>query len=115
MAELTIQTTAGEVPLVVLAGELDAYHAPRAQAELDTLLAAQPRAMIISLKRVTYVDSTGLGALVALRKQAVGAGASLHLVIAPESAVHRTFTITGLLPVFSIFEDDAAALEAAAK
>ncbi|WP_395090697.1 STAS domain-containing protein [Armatimonas sp.] len=115
MAELTIQTTIQEgVPLVALTGELDAYHAPRLKTELENQLGGSPRILVISLKRVSYVDSTGLGVLVAVRKQAEPAGVSLHLVMSPESAVRRTFTITGLLPVFSIFDDEAAALEAAA-
>lgn len=95
-------------------GELDAYHAPRAKTELETQLAARPTTLVVSLKRVAYVDSTGLGVLVAIRKQAEAAGVGLRLVIVPESAVLRTFTITGLLSVFTIFEEEAAALEPAA-
>jgi anti-sigma B factor antagonist len=114
VAELTIQTTPGTVALVALAGELDAYHAPRAKTELEAQLVARPEALVISLKRVSYVDSTGLGVLVAIRKQAEAAEVGLRLVIVPDSAVLRTFTITGLLGVFSIFEDEAAALEPAA-
>ena len=114
MAELTIQTTPGSTSLVAFSGELDAYHAPRAKTELEAQLAAQPETLVISLKRVAYVDSTGLGVLVAIRKQAEAAGVGLRLVMLAEGAVRRTFTITGLLSVFSIFEDEAAALEAAA-
>ncbi len=116
MAELTIQTVRLEVlPVVGLSGELDAYHAPRVKAELDSLMAAGKTKLIVNLKRVGYIDSTGLGTLVAARKQAHDADGFLWLVINPESAVLRTFTITGLLGIFSIFEDEAAALDAATK
>lgn len=115
MAELTIQTTIHEdVSLVALTGELDAYHAPRVKTELETQLGGVSSAVVVSLKRVSYIDSTGLGLLVALRKLAESTGVGLHLVLSPDSAVQRTFTITGLLPVFSIFDEEAAALEAAA-
>ena len=116
MAELTIQTASlGEIPVIGLSGELDAYHVPRVNAELDALLAAGKTILIVNLKRVAYIDSTGLGALVAARKRAQDVGGFLLLVVASESAVERTFTITGLLGIFSIFVDEAAALDAAAK
>jgi anti-sigma B factor antagonist len=115
VAELTIQTiSSGEIPVVGLSGELDAYHSPRVKAELETLLAAGKTTVIVNLKRVAYIDSTGLGVLVAVRKLVLDAEGKLLLVILPESAVQRTFTITGLLGVFSIFEEEAAALDAAA-
>ncbi|WP_309710825.1 STAS domain-containing protein [Armatimonas sp.] len=115
MAELTIQiTSTGEIPVMGLSGELDAYHAPRVKAELEELLASGKKTVVVNLKRVAYIDSTGLGVLVAARKQVLDAGGALLLVILSESAVQRTFTITGLLGVFSIFEEEAAALDAAA-
>ena len=115
VAELTIQTTnTGEIPVMGLSGELDAYHAPRVKAELEGHLAAGKTTVIVDLKRVAYIDSTGLGVLVAARKQVLEAGGTLLLIILPESAVQRTFTITGLLGIFSIFEEEAAALSAAA-
>jgi anti-sigma B factor antagonist len=115
VAELTIQKTqVASTSLVTLMGELDAYHAPRVKEELEAELVQNTHALVISLKRVSYIDSTGLGVLVALRKQAEQGGTCLSLVVSPESAVHRTFTITGLLPVFTLFEEEAAALEAAA-
>ena len=100
--------------MVGLSGELDAYHAPRVKAEIEGLLAAGKTTVIVNLKRVAYIDSTGLGVLVAARKQVLEAGGTLLLIILPESAVQRTFTITGLLGIFSIFEEEAAALDAAA-
>lgn len=113
MAELTIQTTPGTTVVMALSGELDAYHAPRVKAELETQLGGAPAVLVVSLKRVAYVDSTGLGVLVAVRKQAEAAGVVLRLVVPAEGAVRRTFTITGLLSVFSIFDEEAAALAAA--
>jgi anti-sigma B factor antagonist len=115
VAELTIETIrSGEAFVLGLSGELDAYHAPRVKAELEGLISGGSSAIVLNLRRVAYIDSTGLGVLVAARRQAQDAGGTLALVITPESPVERTFTITGLMGVFSIFEDEAAALQATA-
>ena len=81
---------------------------------IEDAVAAGKTTVIVNLKRVAYIDSTGLGILVAARNQVLEAGGKLLLIILPDSAVQRTFTITGLLGIFSIFEEEAAALSAAA-
>lgn len=96
-------------PVVSLSGELDTYHAPRLREQLETLVQPGSATVIVDLLRVTYIDSTGLGILVAARKRADSHGGALRLVVQKEGAVHRTLTITGLLSVFSIFPDQETA------
>jgi anti-sigma B factor antagonist len=51
-----------------LAGEIDAYTAPKLREELMPLAEEGKPVMIVSLKDVSYMDSTGLGAFVGLLK-----------------------------------------------
>lgn len=110
MADLTVNIIQAEgFPVIALSGELDAYHAPRLRDQLESLIQPGSATVIVDLLRVTYVDSTGLGILVAARKRADGHSGALRLVVNREGAVHRTLTITGLLTVFPIFPDEVTA------
>lgn len=111
MAELEIEIrtqTVGGVPAVHLWGELDAGSAPRLQSLLESLLVPErPRVMIL-LSGLSYMDSTGLGVLVAGLKQATDRSGTLALV-APSPPVARVLRITSLDRLFRIFPHEAAA------
>lgn len=110
MADLTLgQSTLGSLPAVTLAGELDAYHAPQLRSVLESLLSEPKVVVLVDLREVTYIDSTGLGVLVALRKRADSLGGAIRLIIAAGGAVQKTLAITSLLSVFPIFFDEASA------
>ena len=112
MADLTIDLrTGGALPVLDVAGEIDVYQAPRLRERLDALLDAGTSRLAVNLSSVTYIDSTGLGTLVAVRKRALAAGGELRL-ICPNPSIRRVFEITGLLPVFPFFDREESALSA---
>jgi anti-sigma B factor antagonist len=110
MVELrvTTQTQAG-VTTIALCGELDSYSAPRLTDLLALAMAGPEPSVLIDLTEVEYIDSTGLGVLVAALKQSTDKSGSLALV-KPTEAVGRVLHITGLDKVFVIHEDNDAAL-----
>lgn len=109
MADLIIETRPGHpLSVVDLAGELDVYQAPRLRERLEALVGSGDSRLILDLTRVEYIDSTGLGTLVALRKLAIARGGELRL-LCPNPSIRRVFEITGLLPVFPFFDDEPAA------
>lgn len=57
--------------------------------------------VVVNLEKATYIDSTVLGCLVALRKATRERGASLYLV-GLRSHVLRLFEVTGLGEIFDI-------------
>jgi anti-sigma B factor antagonist len=59
------------------------------------------RGVILDLSGVTFLDSTGLGALVGIRNSFVQRDASLVL-LRPSEPVTRLLQITGLVDVFAI-------------
>jgi anti-sigma B factor antagonist len=90
----------GQVPLASVTGEVDVYSAPSLRDGLSELLASGS-SVIVDLTEVGFLDSTGLGALVAARKVAEDKGAQLPLVCTKERIL-KLFTITGLDGVFAI-------------
>jgi anti-sigma B factor antagonist len=97
------------VPVVGVSGEVDVYAAPELRERLTDLV-QNGRSVVVDLTQVGFLDSTGLGALVAARTSAAEHGASLPLVCTHQRIL-KLFTITGLDGVFKIYDtvDDAVA------
>ncbi len=95
MAPLTVSATRNpDLVLVELAGELDVQGATMLDARLEDLIAEpEPSVIAIDLRRVEFLDSSGLRSVVmadaALRER----GRSLALVRGSE-AVQRIFAVT---------------------
>ncbi len=95
--------------VVIVAGELDAATGRRLHTELVDLCAAGIDRVVLDLRRLTFVDSFGLGVIVSAKKRLSGDGNSLCLV-AEESqrSLRRILEITGLdqvLPIHTTVND----------
>ena len=75
-------------------GSLDMATAPVLRAQIDELRKAGHRRVILDLRRLDFMDSTGLRLMLSLEAEARLDGFSLGLVPGP-SAVQRVFEITG--------------------
>jgi anti-sigma B factor antagonist len=75
-------------------GDLDARSAPRL-VERCGRARAEGKRVIVNLAGVTFVASSGIGALLALVEEFRDAGAALHLV-APSPAVMSVVRLLGL-------------------
>jgi anti-sigma B factor antagonist len=108
--ELSVsQQSVGEYPVLEVRGEVDVYSAPALADGLNTLLDSGTKAVIVDLTQVGFLDSTGLGVLVAARSAATDAGRALPIACAGERIL-KLFKITGLDAVFDIHPSvDAAA------
>jgi anti-sigma B factor antagonist len=108
--EITVsRTTAGNIPIVAISGEVDVYSAPALKDKVGELIAAGQNTLIIDLSNVAFLDSTGLGALVEARSTAAEGGGALPLVCDQERLL-KLFTITGLDGVFAIHPSVTAAV-----
>ncbi|MGG1679213.1 anti-sigma factor antagonist [Neobacillus sp. NRS-1170] len=90
-----------EKTFVALGGEIDAFTAPKLKEELLPLAGAENQFLIISLKDVSYIDSTGLGVFVGLFKQITKNNGKLKLVELSDR-LERLFQITGLDNIIDI-------------
>ncbi|OLS41169.1 anti-sigma factor antagonist [Bacillus sp. MRMR6] len=86
---------------VQVTGEIDAFTAPMLREKLFPLAEADNQTVVISLKEVSYLDSTGLGVFVGLFKQLNQNGGELKLVDLSER-LSRLFEITGLSNLINI-------------
>ena len=86
---ITADTAAGTTTLRI-AGELDLLTAPELNAALDEVTAD----VVLDLRGVTFVDSTGLAVLVAQRRARRARGAVLRIE-RPQADVVRAFALAG--------------------
>ncbi len=101
---------AGDVVIVDLKGKLTAGLGDQILHDtLDELLAESWRKILLNLSEVSFMDSAGLGELVAGLKTARNLGADLKVVKASER-VKTTLQIARLLPVFDVYEDEQEAI-----
>jgi len=89
----------GGVRLVV-AGEVDVVSAGQLREYLAGALDLRPSALTVDLGGVTFLDSTGLSALVFAHLRAVAEGIPLA-VSNPQPQVRRILDITGMLTVLT--------------
>ena len=79
---------------VAVAGEVDIATVTRLRESLFEL-AASDRALVVDLDQVTFIDSSGLAALVGAARRAAAHGASLQVVCA-RPRIRQLFHLTGL-------------------
>ena len=91
-----------EYTLISIDGEIDLYNA-RQLKEKVTQAAEHSESpnMIMDLKGVDYIDSTGLGILIGIKRRAAEKGGKLVLVLRSDR-INKLFEITGLKNIFNI-------------
>jgi len=87
------------VTYLSLEGEVDLVSAAELVAAGETALTHDCRVLRINLADVTFMDSTGLGALIKIRNTALPRPVVLEN---PQSSVRRILDITGLAQMFSL-------------
>lgn len=76
------------------------------------LLADNHRHFVLNIAGVNYIDSSGLGQLVAIWTSIRNRGGNLT-ILSPTKRVQKLFEITKLYTVFDIFGDENAAVQRA--
>lgn len=93
--------------VTVLAERIDAMVAVQFKDALRQATLEGPERVVLDLSRVAFLDSSGLGALVAAMK-ALGPDRRLDL-LSPLPAVEKVLRLTRMDSVFRIFGDEARA------
>ena len=99
---LTIVPNREEV-VVALRGEIDLDCAAVIEGEVRELIDRGFDRVVLDLREVSFLDSTGLHTLLSLRERAQRAGGHLVLVPGP-GAVQRIFEVTGIADRFDWWE-----------
>lgn len=106
------ETGPGCHAVVVVSGEIDAVTAPLLEERLLELVATGVERVVVDLRGVTFIESVGLGTLVAARKRLAAGDKNLCLVIGDDQPnVRGPFEITRLDEVFPIHATRQAAVK----
>jgi anti-sigma B factor antagonist len=98
--------------IVSVRGEVDVYSAPTLRKALQDSMDDEHPSLLVDLSDIAFIDSTGLGVLVAGQNKSSELGGKVDIVCNQERVL-KLFRITGLDEVFGIFPTRAAARSAA--
>ncbi|GAA4365560.1 STAS domain-containing protein [Nocardioides caricicola] len=95
MIEFAVETTPQGIAVVRPQGRLNMAAARRLKEVLDGLVGDGRNRIVVDMEETTFLDSSGLGALIAGLKSARQAGGDLR-VARPTEAVRTVFSLTNL-------------------
>ncbi len=94
----------GGIPVVELEGEIDLSTAAVFKETVYKVIESGHTDVVIDLNGLEFMDSTGLGVLVAALKKTRTEGGGIKLICSKRNIL-KVFTITGLDKVFSIYDN----------
>jgi len=100
----------GEVIIVVASGKLTMGEgASTLRTKIRELVASGSRRIVLNMADVSYMDSSGMGELIAAHTTVTTAGGEIKLLHLAKR-VHDLLKLTKLYTVFEAFEDEASAV-----
>ena len=90
---------------VIVEGEIDIASAPLLRDQITAALDKSIDEVVVDLREVRFIDSTGLGVLVSARTRARNLGIRLEMVL-PEGDARFPFEVTGLASIFDTHRTD---------
>jgi anti-sigma B factor antagonist len=100
----------GGIRIVDIKGEVDLYNSPAIRTHFDSLLKGKARAILVNLKEVSYIDSSGLATFIELLQKMSRYGGKLGLM-GLSQAIRNVFEVARLDGVFSIFDSETSAIK----
>lgn len=97
--------------IVRLRGELDHHTADTVKARMEeAILRGNSSHIVLSLKELTFMDSSGLGVILGRYKQITAKGGKM-VVCDVNPSVFRLFEMSGLFKILSIQDNERQALQ----
>ena len=88
--------------VIALSGDLDIASVRNVAAELSEAVGDTSRDLVVDLRHVSFMDSTGLGALVQAQKRMRRQGRGMTLRVVPGSPVASILEVSGMDQAFTI-------------
>ncbi len=101
----------GDIVILDISGEIDLYNAPEIKDIIGSLIDQKKYNVIINLKEVTYIDSSGIGALISSLSNLKKYQGGLK-IINVFASVKKVFELTKLTSFFDIHESEEEAIKA---
>ena len=110
-SDFAVQTQiTGRTVTLVLSGEFDLVSAPAVEKAIDELAPSDAELLVVDLRAVGFMDSTGLHLLLRLHQAAHESGRRFVLIRGRE-AVQRLFDLTGLAESLTVVDSPEQLLE----
>ncbi len=106
--EITERRT-GTVDIITVKGRLDASSSEEVERQINRVLDAGSRHLLINLCDLDYISSSGLRVLLATLKRLKKDGGTLRIACGSPQIL-EVFTMAGFHRIFSISPDETAAL-----
>lgn len=92
----SVETRNGQQAVVIgVSGELDLASSPALEQELERGAASQAKVVIVDLRNLEFMDSTGLSVIVRAHQRATENGQRFGVVKGPQQ-VQRLLSLTGV-------------------
>jgi anti-sigma B factor antagonist len=101
---------ADRAAVIIVSGELDLASAPALEDELDRAATDGADLLIVDLRELEFIDSTGLGLLIKANRQAEAAGRRFAIVRG-QSQVQRLLGVTGIEERLTLVDTPEGLLE----
>jgi len=98
--------------LVSASGEIDIATTPQLRAAIEQAMVGSAEGVVVDLTGVTFMESTGLRAMLEARLRAEGERRSLVVVCDPAGPVHRLFELTNTTEPLRVCDSRDAAVAA---
>jgi len=103
------QKRKGDIVVLVIVGEIDLYNAPEIKDIIHKLIEERNYNVIIDLEKVSYIDSSGIGALISSLSNLKKYQGGLK-IINVYASVKKVFELTKLTSFFEIFDSENEAV-----
>lgn len=110
-AESIAVRTQGDISVIDVNGDLDGYAASDLRKELEALVGQKQYQLVVNLTKVSHINSTAVGALVAIAKQTRQRNGDLKVSNLADS-LKRTFDLIGASKVLEIYASEKEAVGA---
>ena len=98
-----------DIVILDITGEIDLYNAPEIKDIISSLINERKYNVIINLDKVTYIDSSGIGALISSLSNLKKYQGGLK-IINVFASVRKVFELTKLTSFFEIFDSEDEAI-----
>lgn len=107
--EIKVREANNGITIFDVDGEIDLYNAPDLKETIKKKIEAQKYNIIINLAKVSYIDSSGIGALISSLSNLKKYQGGLKIINVTGS-VKKVFELTKLTSFFEIFENEEDAI-----